>query len=152
MLNTKKIKLKITTPERIVLEDEVGQVSIPTESGEITILPDHIPLITTLRPGLAEAKTTENGDISMSVSGGFLEFHDNKLTILADTAERAEEIDMERAEKARQHAEKLKSEKRKSLDEGQYAAVVSQIEKQMARIKVAKKYRTKTGFRINGNK
>ncbi len=143
----KSIKLKITTPERVVLEDEVGQISIPTESGEITILPDHVPLITTLSPGLAEAKK-DGHDITMAVSGGFLEFHDNQLTILADTAERAEEIDLERAEKARQRAEQLKSEKRRTLDENQYAAVVSRIEKQMARIRVAKKYRTKAGFHL----
>lgn len=148
----KSIKLKITTPERIVLEDDVQQISIPTESGEITILPDHVPLITTLMPGLAEARTTENGNISMAMSGGFLEFHDNQLTILADTAERAEEIDLERAEKARQRAEMLKAEKRRTLDEGQYAAVVSRIEKQMARIRLAKKYRTKTGFQPNEDK
>ena len=137
-----KIKLKITTPERVVLEDEVEQITLPTTNGEITVLPNHIPLITNLKPGIMEAK--KNGDeISMAVSGGFMELHDNELTILADTAERAEEIDLEEAEEARKRAEQMKQEHSKSMDEGQYAAVISQIENQLVRIKLAKKFRAR---------
>ncbi len=145
-----KIKLKIATTERVVLEGEVDQITLPTQSGEITILPNHVPLIGSIRPGVVEAKKNRE-IIPMAISGGFLEFHDNELTILADTAERAEEIDLERAEKSRAEAEKRKEEKRRSLDEGQYASVVSQIEKHLARIKVAKKYspRTKKGVSLN---
>lgn len=136
----KKIKLKITTPEKVVLEKEVDQVTLPTKAGEITVLPDHVPLLTMIAPGIVEAKIAgENWP--MAISGGFLELHDNELTILADTAERAEEIDLERAEEARQRAERMMQEKRKDLDEEQFASVISRIEKQMARINVAKKYR-----------
>jgi F-type H+-transporting ATPase subunit epsilon len=149
MTSSKKIKLKIATPERVVLENLVDQVTIPTENGEITVLPGHISLITSLIPGTVETKTDGN-EVLMAVSGGFLEFHENQMTVLADTAERAEEIDLERAEQARRRAEELKTEKRKSLDEEQFAAVVSQIEKQMARVRLAKKYRTKTGYRPEG--
>ncbi len=147
-----KIKLKIATTERVVLEGEIDQITLPTQSGEITILPNHVPLISPIRPGVIEAK--QNGEIiPMAISGGFLELHDNELTILADTAERAEEIDLERAEKSRAEAERRKKEKRKVLDEEQYASVISQIEKHLARIKVAKKYspRTKKGISFNSN-
>ena len=135
-----KIKFKITTPEKVVLEKEIDQVTLPTRAGEITILPDHVPIISMVAPGILEAKTGE--EISpMAISGGFLEFHDNELTILADMAERAEDIDLEEAEKARERAEKMMQEERKSLDEEQFASVVSQIESNLARIRVAKKYR-----------
>jgi F-type H+-transporting ATPase subunit epsilon len=140
----KKINLKITTPERVVMEKEVTQVTLPTRAGEITILPDHVPLLSTIASGILEAK--DDGDVfPMAISGGFLEFHDNQVTILADMAERAEELDVEKIEEAKKRAEELKSEARKTLDEGQYASVVSQLEKQLARIKVAKKYRPRGG-------
>jgi F-type H+-transporting ATPase subunit epsilon len=143
----KKLSLKITTPERVVLEKDVEQISLPTKAGEITILPDHIPLISNIIPGIIEVKDDKKTS-PMAISGGFLEFHDNQIIILADTAEKAEEIDLERAEEARERAEKMKQDKRKSLDEGQYASVVSQIEKQLARIRVAKRYRPKGGRSI----
>ena len=140
-----KIKLKIVTPKRIVFEEEVAQVSLPTKMGEITILPGHVPLVGTLVAGAIEAKKEKSDKddeiIPMAVSGGFLEFHENEITILADTAERADEIDLERAEEARKRAEELKKDKRKHLDEEQFATVVSNIEKQLSRIKVRKKYR-----------
>ncbi len=140
-----KIKLKIVTPKRVVLEEEVSQVSLPTKMGEITILPGHVPLVGTLAAGEIEAKKEGNGEevIPMAVSGGFLELHENELTILADTAERADEIDLERAIEARKRAEEMKKNQRKSLDEKQFATVVSNIEKQLSRIRVAKKYRPK---------
>ncbi len=127
----------------MVLEKEVDQVTLPTKGGEITILPDHVPLLSTITAGIIVAKIDEQ--ISpMAISGGFLEYHNNQVTVLADTAERVEEIDLDRAEEARKRAEKLKQETRKTLDEGQYAAVVSQIEKQLARIKAAQKYRPRS--------
>ena len=142
-----KINLTISTPERVVLQDEVDQLTVPTQMGEITILPDHRPLLVNLAPGVMLAKT--NGDeIEMAISGGFLELHSNKLTVLADTAERAEEIDLERAEEARRRAEKLRQERARSVDEFQYAEAASILEKQVARVKLARKYRTKRGFKL----
>ncbi len=137
----KKIKLKIATQEKLVSEKEIDKITIPTTCGVITILPDHIPLISTLCPGILEI-TKEKGQVTeMAISGGFLEMHDNELTILADTAERAEEIDLERAEKARQRANEAKQVKQKSMDENQFAMILSQLDKQSARIKLAKKFR-----------
>jgi F-type H+-transporting ATPase subunit epsilon len=141
-----KIKFKIATPERIVFEEEVNQVTLPTQEGEITVLPNHIPLISVLQAGELVAKK-DGEEIAMAVSGGMVEVQKNELTVLADTAERAEEIDLARAEEARRRAEKLKEEKVRA-DEAEYAAVAATLEKNLARIKVAKKHLTKRGMKI----
>ena len=137
------IKFKIVTPEKVVEEKEIIQAIIPTVVGEVTILPNHRSYIAGLKPGEILVKTVgqDSHDIScaIAVSGGFLEFDDNKLVILADTAERAEDLDLARAEEAKDKAEDLK--KQKFTDETQYAMVAAQLEKEMARIKVARKWR-----------
>jgi len=145
-----KIKFRITTPEKIVLEEMVDQITLPTQAGEITVLPGHVALLTIVVPGVIETKSDKKSN-TMAVSGGFLEFHDNEMIILADTAERAEEIDVKRAEDARKMAEQLKQDARKSHDEEQFAQVISIVEKQLARIKAAKKYtpHSKKGTTLN---
>jgi F-type H+-transporting ATPase subunit epsilon len=147
-MNDKTLKLKIATQERLVEEREIEKITIPTTCGVITVLKDHIPLISTICPGILSIVDKNGEEIEMAVSGGFLELHDNELTILADTAERAEEIDIERAEEARKRAAEAKSAQRKSMDETQFATIISKIDKQMARIKLAKKYRGRSGSRM----
>ena len=95
----KTIKFELVTPERVVLKEEVLQATIPTQSGEITILPDHIPLVSILIPGVIELKKMTGESEVISVSGGFVEVLKNKLVILADTAELAIELDEQRIEK-----------------------------------------------------
>jgi F-type H+-transporting ATPase subunit epsilon len=137
------INFKIVTPEKVVIEKEISQATIPTVAGEVTILPNHRSYIAGLKAGeiLVKCVEGEKGgkDCAMAVSGGFIEFADNKLVVLADTAERAEDLDLARAEEAKKRAEELK--KRKLTDEREYAIVAAQLEKEMARIKVAKKWR-----------
>lgn len=142
-MSTKNIKFKIITPEKVVLEKKITQATIPTVAGEITILPNHRSYIAGLQAGEIlvkglEAKSSEI-NYAIAVSGGFVEFNNNKLVILADTAERAEDLDLARAEEAKKKAEELK--KQKFTDETQYATVLAQLEKEMARVKVAKKWR-----------
>lgn len=145
-MTEKKIKFKIVTPERTVFEAEIDQITLPTQEGEITVLPEHIPLISVLSPG--ELVALKNGEeVAMAVSGGMIEVRKNEVTILADTAERAEEIDMKRAEEARGRAEKLKDEKIR-MDETEYAAVAALMERNLARIKVARKHLTRRGMKI----
>ena len=141
-----KIKFKIVTPERTVFEDEIDQVTLPTQEGEITVLPNHIPLISVLQAGELVAKKGGE-EIAMAVSGGMVEVRSNEITILADTAERAEEIDVKRAEEAKERAEKLKEE-RIQTDEAQYATAAAILEKNLARIKVARKHLTRRGMKI----
>jgi len=142
-----KIKFKLVTPERTVLESEIRQATIPTMDGEITILPNHQSYIASLKPGEMMIKEKKE-EILLCISGGFIEFHENELIVLADTAERAEEIDLERAEEARKKAEELQKQK-VSMDDSEYAHVAAALQKEMARIRVAKKHRSRTGMKLN---
>lgn len=143
----KDIKLKIVTPEKIIFEDMVSQVSVSTVLGEITILPNHIPLVSQLAPGEIIVKhgngKSKEEDL-MAVSGGFVEVLPDQIVILADTAEKAEDIDEERAEAARQKAAEVL--KTKVSDAESFALFTAQMEKEMARLKVARKYK-KRGIR-----
>ncbi|KKP80382.1 MAG: ATP synthase F1 subunit epsilon [Candidatus Moranbacteria bacterium RIFOXYA12_FULL_35_19] len=139
------IKFKIVTPEKTVFEDTVDQATLPTADGEVTILPNHISYIASLKAGELMLKK-KGEEILLCISGGFIEFHNNELIILADTAERAEEIDLKRAEEGRRKAEELKN-KRVSMDENEYARVAAAIQKESARIRVAKKHYTKLGMK-----
>ena len=105
-----KIQFKIATPERVVYEAEIDQITLPTKLGEITILPNHIPLVSSLASGEVLIKQGKE-EVPLAVSGGFVELSNNKLVILADTAERVEEIDTERAEQARDRARALLNKK-----------------------------------------
>jgi len=134
-----KIHFKIATPEKVVYEDEIDQVSLPTKMGEITVLPNHLPLVSSLNPGEILIKKGKM-DLPLVVSGGFAELNNNKMVILADTAERVEEIDVERAEQARQKAKDL-LEKRQDAEAVDFTALAAKMEKEMARLKVAKKYK-----------
>lgn len=145
-MSNKNIKIKIITPERSVFEDNIDQVTLTVESGEMTMFPDHIPYTGSLKP--SEILVKKGNEItSLAVSGGFMEFSNNILTVLADTAERAEEIDLARAEEAKKRAEELKKQK-VTMDDTQFAKVAALMEKEMARIKVARKHRTRKGIHV----
>lgn len=132
-MESKKLKFKITTPERVVYESEVDRVSAPTEMGEVTILPGHIPLVANLKAG----ELRVDGK-NIFVAGGFLEVRPgNEVVILADAAEHEEEIDLKRAEEARERARKLMTEQ--TMSEEEYAATAAALEKSLARIQFAKK-------------
>ena len=133
-----KINFKIATPERVVFKNDVDQITLPTKQGEITILPNHIPLIAVLKPGEIVIKNDKE-EVSLAVSGGFIEVLSDKVVVLADTAERAEELDVERAEAARKRAEEALTQKK--YDAKEFASMAAMMEKELARVKVAKKYR-----------
>ena len=133
-----KIYLKIITPERILFEESVDQVSLPSKQGEITVLPNHIPLISLLRSGEIII-TAEKKKTLLVISGGFAEITGSKILILADTAERIEEIDEKRALEAKERAEKLIKDVK--IDSQDYAALSAKIEKELARIHVWRKHR-----------
>ncbi|MBU0545981.1 F0F1 ATP synthase subunit epsilon [Patescibacteria group bacterium] len=139
------LKFQIVTPERVVFEDEVDQVTMMTSDGEITVLPHHLPLVSVLRPGELRYKKVGE-DLVMAVSGGFVEVRpDNTLVVLADTAELAHEIDVSRAEIAKAKAEKLMQEVR-SKEDVDYATLQVNLERALTRLKVGNKYR-----KIRGN-
>ena len=99
------LKLEIVTPERKVIDAEVDSVTVPTASGEAGIMPQHAPLISALKPGIVTVMTKGHAE-RLAVSTGFVEVHDNKVSVLTDVAERAEEIDEQRARAERAEIEK----------------------------------------------
>jgi F-type H+-transporting ATPase subunit epsilon len=134
------LNFKIISPEKKEFSEEVDQVSLMTQDGEITVLQNHIPLVTVLKSG--ELRYKKNGEEKiMAVSGGFAEVRpDNTLIILADTAERFEEIDLARAEQAKERAEEAMN---KARDEEQvdYTALQANLERAVNRLKIKKKYK-----------
>lgn len=96
--------LEIVTAERVVYSEEIDFLVAPGSDGELGALPRHAPLLTTLAPGEIRV-TKDDAETYMFVSGGFMEILGNKVTILANAAEQADEIDVERAETALRRAE-----------------------------------------------
>lgn len=134
------IELKVVTPNGVIYDSEVKRATIPTESGEITIYPDHAPLISILKPGEIQVKK-EDYEVGMSVSKGVLEVQpDNKIYALADTAERATSIDIEQAKQARERAREI-LEKKRNQEEADFDALKGKIKKETARIHVGQKYK-----------
>lgn len=136
-----KINFKIVTPERLVYETEADQVTLPTTSGEITILPNHLPLISLLAAGELRVKIG-NQEIPLAVAHGFVEVGKNQVVVLADSADRVEEIDIKRAEEAKKRAEELL--KTKKIDSVEFATLAAQLERELTRLKVARKHRKST--------
>ncbi len=134
----KKLNFEITTPEKVVYSDQVDEVVLPTVQGEIGILPNHIPLVSILKPGELRIKKG-NEEEFLAVSGGFIEVRPDKVVVLADSAEKSDDIDEEKAEEARQKAEKLLTEKK--TDAKEFAALSAKIEKELVRLKVVKRRR-----------
>ena len=127
------IHLEIVTPERVVLSDDVDQINAPTIDGRVGILPRHEPLLTILDVG--ELSIIKDGvSTPYALSGGFMEVLPTRVTILADTLERADEIDEARADAARKRAEDVLAS-RQSLE--QDAEIEASLKKALVRLKVA---------------
>ncbi len=128
------IRLDIVTAERAVYSEDVDMVIAPGVEGQLGILPHHTPLMTTLQAG--ELRVKKGGEeISLAISGGFLEVRPDRVVVLADAAERAEEIDVARAEEARSRAqERLAGRRFPGADE---ARVEIALRRSLARLKVA---------------
>jgi len=134
-----KLNIKLITPAKTVLEEEVDEVVADTEDGQITILANHAPLVSILKPGELIIRTDKK-DKPLVVAGGVIEMFNNTLVILADTAEHVEEIDLERAEKrARDLVEKLKDKEK--LDINTYNNLEYMLARDRARIGASKKWR-----------
>ena len=108
-------RLEIVTPEKKVFTGDVRFVVVPGVVGELGFLPNHAPLMSALKIGVAKIQQ-EGKTLKVAINGGFVEVRGNKVTILADTAEREDEIDRERAEAAKERAEKRINEKTTDLD------------------------------------
>jgi F-type H+-transporting ATPase subunit epsilon len=127
------IHLEIVTAERVVMSDDVDQINAPTKDGRIGILPRHMPLLTILDVGQMDI-IKDGVATPFAVSGGFMEVLPNRVTILADTAERADEIDEARAEEARRRAEERIAQRQSDRE---MALAEAELRKALIRLKVA---------------
>jgi len=130
-----KLEFDIVTAERIVYSAYVDVVVAPGVEGQIAILPNHAPLMTTLQPGELLVRD-EGEETAMFVRSGFLEVCENRVTVLADVAEQAEEIDIERAEEAKRRAEELLQQRGPEVD---LARAEAALQRALVRISVAQK-------------
>ena len=133
------IELSVVTPERQLLKETVIEVDIPGVEGQLGILPGHAPLMTELGIGELSYRTaTSSKPISLSIVRGFAEVLGDRVTVLAETAERAEEIDLARAEAAMARAQKRLASSDTNIDWDRAGAA---LQRSLIRIHVARKYR-----------
>ena len=133
------MKLEIITAERVVYSDDVDVVVAPGIEGELGILPHHAPLMTALMPG--EIMVRKDGEETyLAVSGGFLEVMANKVTILADAAERSEEIDEARVQEAMKRAQERMAMRSADID---LERAVAALRRSQARMKVVQRRRSR---------
>jgi len=140
------IQLEIVTPERLAYSDTVDAVVLPGSEGELGVLPHHAPLVSTL--GVGELRIRKGGqEESFAIVGGFLQVRPDKVVVMAETADMASEIDLEKAQEARREAERL-------LESGYHegadlAAARAQLQQALLRIRVAER-RYREGPRHRG--
>jgi F-type H+-transporting ATPase subunit epsilon len=130
------IRLEIVTPERLVYADDVDAVAVPGVEGELGVLPHHAPLITTI--GLGELRIRRGGvEDHFAIIGGFLQVRPDKVVVMAETADMASEIDLERAQQARREAERaIETGYHEGADLASARAVLQQA---LLRIRVAER-------------
>ena len=132
------LRIDIVTAERVVYSEDVDVIIAPGVEGQLGILPHHAPLMTILQAGELLVRRGGEED-TLAISGGFLEVRPDRVIVLADTAERAEEIDIERAEAAKQRAEqRLVDRHAPVLDEARCQAALGRA---IARLAVAERVR-----------
>lgn len=131
------LNLEIVTPEKVVFKDEVDEVTCPTVNGEISILPNHVGLVTQIAPGELVIRKAGNNSY-LAITGGFLEVSNNKVAILADYAVREEDIEIAKAEEAKKRAEKLMEEK---LSEKDFALAESELRRSILQLNVVRRRR-----------
>jgi F-type H+-transporting ATPase subunit epsilon len=132
------LNLQIVTPERMLFDGDVDFVSAPGAEGVLGILPRHAPLLSGLKAG--ELRYRKGGDeTALALGGGFIEIRDNKVIVLADSAERSDDIDISRAEEARKRAERLLSDRGKLNEEDLMRAEMA-LRRALTRIDVARRH------------
>jgi F-type H+-transporting ATPase subunit epsilon len=136
------LKVEIVTAESVVYsEEDVDSLLVPGVEGELGVLNLHAPLLTMIQPGVM--RIVKDGDeVEMAITGGFVEVRDNRVTILADAAERAEEIDEARAEEARRRAQHDLEDREAGVD---LARAEASLARSLARLKVAQRRRRRRG-------
>lgn len=140
MADEKFITVNVVTPDGIVYDHHAAIVVARTPQGEIGILPDHLPIIVPLAIDEVRVKRIDaEAHVDwIAVNGGFLEFRDNVLSIVADSGERERDIDVSRAEKAKQRAEQMIAEAKQKSDVDELRRATVALHRAINRIKVSK--------------
>jgi F-type H+-transporting ATPase subunit epsilon len=132
------LHVDIVSAEEEIFSGTATMVFAPAEMGEVGIAPRHTPLLTRLKPGEVRVQTQEGEELSFFVSGGMLEIQPHVVTVLADTAIRAGDLDEAQALEAKERAERLLADKSADID---YAKAQSELAQSMAQLAAIKKLR-----------
>jgi F-type H+-transporting ATPase subunit epsilon len=130
------MRLDLITPKKQVFSDEVESVTVPTSTGEITILPHHIDLLSRISPGEIVARTKAR-EYSFAITGGILQVAQNVITVLGDYAVRAEDIEISRAQAAQKRAKEAMD---KRSTEEDFAEARAELSKSLLELKVAERH------------
>lgn len=140
---------QLATPEKTILDTEVESITCPTTTGQITILPNHAPLLTELSAGELLAHPHGAAPQTISVVGGFLQVHaNNTVVVLADTAQHASEINEEEVQQAISRAKQRLAEEALSAEE--YAVVAASLERNFSHLQVVRKHAHRHKTSITG--
>jgi F-type H+-transporting ATPase subunit epsilon len=137
-MSSDSIELIIVTPTRQLLRESVLEVTLPGADGQLGVLPDHAPLITELGIGELTYRAKAGGEATMAIISGFAEVLGDRVTVLAETAERPEDIDLARAEQAKKRAEQRLAAAA-SDPEIDWARAAVALQRSLIRIQVARK-------------
>ena len=133
------LHLKIVTPEKLIFNEEVSQVNVSTEEGQLGILPNHANLMAKLEPG--ELVIKKNSKIeTLAVGDGFLQISNNQLTIMTDLAVNEENIDEKAVEEAKKRAEQALTQ---TLSDEEYAETLANLEKSLAQLRIKRRHRVR---------
>lgn len=138
------LKLKVVTPDKVITDEVVDSVSLPTTSGVITVLNKHVPLVSTIKAGEMIVRKAGAG-VGYSVYKGLVNVRPHtkgitEVVVLLERGEMVEELDVERAEQALKRAQAMRDEK---VDEEDFSLFEGLVEKELNRVKIAKKYRVR---------
>lgn len=133
------IRCEIVSQDRLVYEGDVDIVILPGEAGEMGVLPNHAPLLSTLRFGFLKVRSGEAEEV-FTIAGGVVEVQPDIVTVLADAAENVEEIDISRAEAARRRAEEFLKQG-PPPDTDSYLAMEAALKRSNLRLEAARRYR-----------
>lgn len=134
-----QLHLKIVTPEKLIFDEEVSQVNVSTEQGQLGILPNHANLMAKLEPGELVIKKGGKTD-TLAVGDGFLQISQNTLTVMTDLAVNEQDIDEKAVEEAKKRAEQALSQ---TLSDEEYAETLAALEKSLAQLRIKRRHKVR---------
>ena len=136
-----KIKLEVVTPKGAIVSDDVDIVTAPGFAGEFGVLANHAPFLSTIKVGTLRYKK-DGREEELMISGGFCEVSNNKITFLVESAERGTEIDVDRALRAKERAEKRLLQAKEQQEKIDRTRAEAAMQRALARLKVAQRQRS----------